>query len=81
MPSIAQILMASMVLGRRQYVFSEQSQKILDVYIENLTKQATQASSPRITSFLAKQASQVTRITALTQIIDILPIIIQHVRM
>ena len=81
MPSIAQILMASVVLGRRQYVFSEQSQKLLDGYIDNLAKQAAQASSPRITSFLAKQASQVTRITALTQIIDILPIIIQHVRM
>ena len=80
MPSIAQLLMAVVMLGRRQFTFSEQSQKILDDYIENLSKQASESTSPRITSFLAKQASQVTRITALTQIIDLLPSIIEHVR-
>ena len=81
MPSIAQLFMAVVALGRRQFVFSAQSQKRLDDYIENLAKQASQSTSPRITSFLAKQASQVTRITALTQMIDLLPSIIQLVHM
>ena len=80
-PTIAQIFLATVILGRRQYVYSDEAQQSLDIYIEELNKQASEANSARITSFFAKQASQITRITALTQIIDLLPSIIEHVNM
>jgi hypothetical protein len=79
MPTIAQILITIVILGRRQYVYSDEAQQLLDNYIEELSKQASEANSSRITSFLAKQRGQITRITALTQIIDLLPSIIQNV--
>lgn len=79
LPSIAQMLMIIYVLGKRQYVYAEDAQLILDDYVERLSRQAVEADSPRIASFLAKQASQITRITALTQMIDVLPTIIEHV--
>ncbi|CAF1493180.1 unnamed protein product, partial [Rotaria sp. Silwood1] len=66
-------------IDRRYYVFCGEAQKLLDNYIEELTKQACEADSSRITSFLAKQPIQVIRISALTQIIDLLPTVIQHV--
>ncbi|CAF1008768.1 unnamed protein product [Rotaria sordida] len=78
MPTVAQMLMAMLILGRRQYVYSHEAQLLLDSYIEELSKQASEANSSRITSFLAKQAIQVTRISTLTQIIDLLPSIIEH---
>ncbi len=81
MPTIAQLLMAIVILGRRQYIYSDEAQLLLNNYIEELTKQAATANSSRITSFLAKQAGQITRISALTQIIDLLPSIIEHVNM
>jgi hypothetical protein len=81
MPSIAQILLVATTLGRRQYLFSDEAQILLDNYIEELSKQASEANSSRITSFLAKQATQITRMTALTHIIDLLPSIIQHLNM
>ncbi|CAF3895281.1 unnamed protein product, partial [Rotaria sp. Silwood1] len=73
------LLLTITILGRRHYVFCDEAQKLLDNYIEELTKQACEADSCRITSFLAKQPIQIIRISALTQIIDLLPTIIQHV--
>ncbi|CAF3805511.1 unnamed protein product [Rotaria sp. Silwood1] len=81
LPTIAQLLLTITILGRRHYVFCDEAQKLLDNYIEELTKQACEADSSRITSFLAKQPIQVIRISALTQIIDLLPTVIQHVNM
>lgn len=81
MPTIAQILLSVTLLGRRQYVFSNEAQQTIDRYIETLTSQAREATSSRITSFLAKQPNQIVRISALTQIIDLLPSIIQNVNM
>ena len=80
-PTIAQMLLATTILGRRQYIYSNEAQSVLDNYIEELTKQTSEANSSRITSFLAKQATQITRISALTQIIDLLPTIIREVNM
>ena len=80
-PTIAQMLLATTILGRRQYIYSNEAQSALDNYIEELTKQASEANSSRITSFLAKQATQITRISALTQIIDLLPTTIREVNM
>ena len=65
-PTIAQMLLATTILGRRQYIYSNEAQSAVDNYIEELTKQASEANSSRITSFLAKQATQITRISALT---------------
>ncbi|CAF4885773.1 unnamed protein product, partial [Rotaria sp. Silwood1] len=79
LPTIAQLLLTITILRRRYYVFCGEAQKLLDNYIEELTKQACEADSSRITSFLAKQPIQVIRISALTQIIDLLPTVIQHV--
>ena len=58
MPTIAQILLATVALGRRQFMFTTESQKVLNKYIENLTKQADEAKIPLLTSFLAKQPTQ-----------------------
>lgn len=79
LPSIAQILMTVLILGKRQYIYSNEAQLLLDNYIEGISQQASEADSSRITSFLAKQASQITRITALTQIIDLLPVIMESI--
>ena len=75
------MLLATTILGRRQYIYSNEVQSALDNYIEELAKQASEANSSRITPFLAKQATQITRISALTQIIDLLPTIIREVNM
>ena len=81
LPTLAQLLMATYILGKRQYVYSDKSQEKLDTYIERLSQQATESDSPRITSFLAKQAAQITRMTALTQVIDLLPSIFDNIQM
>ncbi|CAF1517655.1 unnamed protein product, partial [Rotaria sordida] len=78
-PTIAQMFLVIVPLGRRQYIYSDEAQLLLDNYIDELSKQASEADSSRMTSFLAKQPSQITRITALTQIIDLLPSFIQHI--
>ena len=81
LPTIAQMLMAIVVLGKRQYIYTDQAQVILDNYIKGISQQATETDAKRIKSFLAKQASQVTRITALIQIIDLLPLIFEDIHM
>ncbi|CAF2680533.1 unnamed protein product [Rotaria sp. Silwood2] len=53
LPSIAQMLMAVVILGRRQYIYTDETQLILDNYIEGISQQASEADSSRITSFLA----------------------------
>jgi hypothetical protein len=59
--------MAVAVLRRRQYIFIEQSQKVVDAHIENSSKEASESSLPSITYFLATQAIQVIRVMVLTQ--------------
>ena len=81
MPTIAQLLLNVVVLGRREYVYCKEALETIERYIEQLTKQVREANSCRITSFLAKQTTLIVRISALTQIIDLLPSIIQHVNM
>ena len=44
MPTIAQLLLTITVLGRRQYVYSQEAQQMIDTYIEELTKQAREAN-------------------------------------
>lgn len=68
-----------MLLGKRKYTYSDKAQELLDTLINDLNKQALEANTSRLTSFFAKQASQITRITALTQIIDLIPLVIQNV--
>ena len=80
-PTIAQLMLAVVVLGQHKYVYSDVAQTTLDKYIEELSVQTNNATSPRIASFLAKQATHVIRISALTQIIDLLPTIIERVNM
>ncbi|CAF1066449.1 unnamed protein product [Adineta ricciae] len=80
LPTLAQLLMAIYILGKRQYLYSEESQVKLDTYIERISQQATESDLPRITSFLAKQPAQITRITALTQVIDLLPSIFENIQ-
>ena len=74
-------MLAVVVLGQHKYVYSDVAQTTLDKYIEELSVQTNNATSPRIASFLAKQATHVIRISALTQIIDLLPTIIERVNM
>ena len=81
MPSIAQMLLAIAVLGSRQFLFTKEAQNLLDNYIENLSKQANESTTPFVTSLLAKQPIQVTRMTALVKMLDILPIVFQHIEM
>lgn len=81
MPTIAQMLLAIVVLGRRQLLFSSESEKILDTYVENLSKQANESRTPLLTSFLAKQPGQVTRLAGLVQLIDLLPTVFNRIRM
>ena len=75
----AQILMITLILGRRQYVYLDVAKELLDNYIEELSKQESEANSSRVTSFLWKEATQITRISALTQIFHLLSSIIEHV--
>jgi hypothetical protein len=78
-PTISQLLLAIVLLTRRKYLYTNEAEKLLDNYIDDLDKQKASANASRLKSFLAKQAAQIQRISALTQIIDLLPSIMQHV--
>ena len=58
MPTIAQMSLAIVILGRRQLLFSAESEKVLNGYIENLSRQANASTTPLVTFFVAKQAVQ-----------------------
>lgn len=80
-PTIAQILLTATILGRRQYVYSSEAQRLIDNYTNDLTKQAEETTSSQIGAFLAKQPLLILRISALTHIIDIIPKILQNIKM
>lgn len=81
MPTIAQLMLAVVLLGQHQYFFNQDAQIILDNYTNQFIKKAHNAQSLLMASFFAKQPSQVLRMCAITQIIDLLPFIIERVSM
>ena len=54
MPTIAQLLLNVVVLSRREYVYCKEALETIERYIEQLTKQAREANSCRITLFLSE---------------------------
>ncbi|CAF4517263.1 unnamed protein product [Rotaria sp. Silwood2] len=80
-PTIAQILLVATALGPRRFVYSPEASKVIDNYCETLTKQAEEATLSRLTSFMAKQPTQILRISALTQILELIPIILQNINL
>ena len=51
LPSITQMLMVVHILGKRQYIYDDDAQSMLDNYIERLSQQACEADCSRTTSF------------------------------
>lgn len=73
-PTLAQILLCASILGHRELNFDEEAYDIINSYTDDLTHQAATfyRTSPRFTSYLAKQPAQVIKICGLMTIIKII---------
>ncbi|CAF4515510.1 unnamed protein product [Rotaria sp. Silwood2] len=73
-PTISQILLCASLLGQRQLTFDDDAYNTINAYTDDLTHRAAifYRTSPRFTSYLAKQPLQVIKLCGLMTIVHII---------
>ncbi|CAF4403940.1 unnamed protein product [Rotaria sp. Silwood2] len=73
-PTISQILLCASLLGQRQLIFDDDAYNAINTYTDDLTHRAaiSYRTSPRFTSYLAKQPPQVIKLCGLMTVVHVI---------
>ncbi|CAF4623116.1 unnamed protein product [Rotaria sp. Silwood2] len=80
-PTITQILLCASILGERGLIFDDDAYNTINAYTDDLTHQAATfyRTSPRFTSYLAKQPPQVIKLCGLMTIIHTITTVLRRI--
>ena len=82
-PTVTQILLCASLLGQRQLIFDDDAYNTINTYTDDFTHRAATfyRTSPRFTSYLAKQPPQVIKLCGLMTIVQVIVNILSHLNM
>ncbi|CAF4014156.1 unnamed protein product, partial [Rotaria sp. Silwood1] len=80
-PTITQILLCASILGQRELMFDDDAYNTIHAYTDDLTHRAATfyRTSPRFTSYLAKQPPQVIKLCGLMTIIHTITTVLRRI--